>query len=691
MQKKKTKKTFTHTSTFYSDLANEETLYAVLVRSPIENGTIRSVSHPQLPDGYSLFTAENIPQKNSITVLDVEFPVFARETVSYKGEPIGILTGDNLATLQTLCEELQIVFTEIFSDEDAAKKTNKNTVSRHVRYGNYTKARNAAEFHIEHTYTLTPDIIENFEPNGAFCYTAGKKLTVYCPTQWVSNVRKNLVSVIGYESENIYIHKTNVPLTESHAPWKTSTLTVQCAVAAMLTGKPVMLCLTKVEQTMYNDYRPVISVSHNTATDAEGTILADKITVNLDVGAYNPFVKILVDRLTIASLHAYKIKNADITVTAQTSHNPPTTLFLRRPDYHCFFASENHLHEIARVTGLNPAEIHIRNLPEKNESLFEFDTANLKNALHTVLQKSDFYRKYTAYTLNPYTDESMQSYFPLRGIGLATAYEANGFVDSVMNLQTHRIEISMEINGAVIIKAPTPSDTTGFIWKTIASEILAVDIGDIIIDSTLLYNEEADLPETMLNNISIMTELVKKVCLSIQKMRFHNPLPIKVSRTFTPGRKKTWDNETFTGCPYYATSWIATVAEVEADIPTYAYAVRNIWITIDAGSILHKEHAILAIKNSVHQILSGTPKTTLNMSPNIYIDFIPSSEAPKQIRELVFSALPAALTAAVSQILQEQITEFPVDRNTIYKITEKINTDVIHKDSASPKNEEKEG
>ena len=52
-------------SSFFSDLRLPDMMYGVLVRSPLPRGKIRSISHPQLPEGYFLYTAKDIPKNCS--------------------------------------------------------------------------------------------------------------------------------------------------------------------------------------------------------------------------------------------------------------------------------------------------------------------------------------------------------------------------------------------------------------------------------------------------------------------------------------------------------------------------------------------------------------------------------------------------------------------------------------------------
>ena len=50
------KKQFEFINSYYSDLSLDEQVIALIVRSPVASGTIRSINHPSLPEGYSIFT-----------------------------------------------------------------------------------------------------------------------------------------------------------------------------------------------------------------------------------------------------------------------------------------------------------------------------------------------------------------------------------------------------------------------------------------------------------------------------------------------------------------------------------------------------------------------------------------------------------------------------------------------------------
>ncbi len=683
-QKKEIKNTFLSTGAYYADLYDEQTLHAVLIRSPISSGTIRSINLPSIPENCFIFTADDLPKKELITILSTTFPIFAKEKISYKGEPIGIVIGPELSVLYDLLQTVDIVFTEAFSKTPLETDgTNQRIIAqKKVSYGGTKVIKETATQTIENHYALHLDIEETSETNGALCYAGAKNLVVYTPTVWPSNLRKNLVTITGYDTEDIIIHKTKLPISEKNAPWKNTTLAIQCAIASMLCKKSVLLSLSHDEQNLYDNCYSKVDIFHSTRVSNSGKILSAEVKINLDVGAYNPFTSIIVDRLTIASVGAYAPSKLSIEVTAVTSERPPTTSDIRWLDYHCFFAIENQVEQIALATNIDPAALRTQNIFLQSKKYpFQIDTSLYKNVLDIAIQKSDFYRKYEAYKLNPYTKKSKTEYFPIRGIGLATAYEANGFLGAMIDTGQQSLEVTIEKNGKVRIKVLSTSLTLTAIWKEVAASILSVNVEDITIDNFLSQNEEPLVPEKMVSNMYITSQLLKKACLSLQKQRFHQPLPITVKRTFNLANKKTWNTTNFTGKPFYVTSWIALVAEIELNMPIYSYDIRSIWISIDAGSVMNKRKARYAIQSCVKKVLSQALKNQQYSQPDISVTFLESGDDPKQIRELVYSTLPSAISNALSQTLRQALTMYPVEQERIFELFQGINEQIDKKNT----------
>ena len=103
---------------FFSDLKFPSMYYAALVRSPLQRGRLVEVRAPELPDGYFLFTAADIPGKNSVEINGGSVPVLAEGAVSYIGEPVGIIAGPDYEIALGLAERTEVV-TEVIIEENA--------------------------------------------------------------------------------------------------------------------------------------------------------------------------------------------------------------------------------------------------------------------------------------------------------------------------------------------------------------------------------------------------------------------------------------------------------------------------------------------------------------------------------------------------------------------------------------------
>ena len=93
---------------FVSDLQFEGQQYAVILRSPVQSGIISAIKLPDLPEGYTFYTAAEIPGQKMLAVFESEVPLFAEEEVSYQGQAIGILAGEDMPVLENLRNNISI-------------------------------------------------------------------------------------------------------------------------------------------------------------------------------------------------------------------------------------------------------------------------------------------------------------------------------------------------------------------------------------------------------------------------------------------------------------------------------------------------------------------------------------------------------------------------------------------------------
>ena len=727
MPRKKTKEINTKRSLlakgYYSDCRKANMLHAAIVRSPTATGRVTGISIPNLPEGYFLYTAKDIPGKKQIKENNVLMNIFSNSSISYTGEPLGIVVGPEEYKVKELRDSANISF-DISDLESALDKvihksktpivstditdlvstfnelpsldnvidskrfekiTEQEIALRKITTGKFKKQdyseilqsfsnKEDSEEVIEIKGTFQQKVSNPkwLETDGAFAYYENGELHVYTPTKWTYSVQKTLSECLDIPTERIYVHKTISSGLNANGLWRTTQLAIQTAVAAILSKHPVKLMLSQTEQQKFMSPNIETEFSFNTIVSKSGLIKASKININVDVGINNPFAQEIADRLSIGICNYYKLNNLSITTKVVTSQNPPTSIFIRRIDSEAFFAIENHFHQIATKLNILPEELRKINKSQKTTDFpFELELPDTEAVIQNTIKVSDFNRKYSAFKMDAMNrlKKGSNPFFaiPLRGMGIATAYNSSNYLGTSVFTYNPKIEVTLFNDENVEIHALQASPVIQNIWKETASDILQLPKENIKIVSEFEIEDFPTSPENYYSSVGILNDLIKKCCTDIQKKRFHQPLPI-TSKKSVSAAKKNWNNETFSGNPFTATSFASTAVEVQLDSFTYTATIKGIWITIDCGEIFDEVAAKRAIMLHIQQELTTLVKgATINCN-KFSINFIQSKNKTGQIGELVHNTLPAAFAAALSMALQTQLSVLPCTEEQIYNL-----------------------
>lgn len=717
---------------FYSDFEKNGILYATLIRSPAATGKVKSVTIPDLPEGYFFYTADNIPGKKFFDLNKCETRIFGYDNIFYNGEPLAILAGPDEKTLYELAENVAVAF-DIESLESALKQAKKQRIrtvvelepldgklnldsgitdfvsqlndmpsldtvldnkhndqnisvkiaEREVTAGLYEKmtweeadSLLFANQKYVSTEAWSQDILNPKwqEPAGAYCYPEGEKLHVFVPSKWTYFLQKTIAEILDLPFQNIIIHKTKSTAVYSNGLWRTTQLAAQVAVASYLSRKPVKLIFSQKEQRSYMQPGVKTNITYKAAVNENGHIDTMDIRVDVDVGCANPFAQELVDRLAIAACSYYKPTNLYIKACALTSKNPPTSISLKGADSQAFFAIENQIQAISRLVHIYPDELRIINSAPVKAGKFPFDIqlGNTQDVIQNALRISDFNRKYASFRMEAIDRVGSDSVpffaLPLRGVGLSCGYNTSVFWGSANITADIQIEVTLTAEDKVIIHAIKPSEVIQEIWKCTASEVFQLPKQNIQIDSNFAIDDIPQVPEDIFSTIGLMNELLKKCCTDIQKKRFRQALPISAKKSITPVMKKVWNKENFTGNPYSNTSFACTVVEVELDTYTYSERIKGIWICINCGELFDAEAAKKTVRLEIQQELTMLVQGKTVPCDAIHISFIESDDKPGQVGGLVHNTLPAAFSSALSLALATKLTHLPCTETQLFKL-----------------------
>lgn len=685
---------------FLEDLNPPGCLTAVTLRSPAARGRLAGIDLPRLPTSCAFIQASDIPGANRLETYGTALPILAKDRISYIGEPVALLVGPNPAQLERLAEECVVrvdsetpVFNfEKFSSEQLSAK-------RTAVIGDPDAAFKQAAHIVESVYRTDRQEHWYAETQGALAAFNYDKLSVVVASQWPFHVRRTVSAVLAVRPEDVVVETSAIGLHLDGKIWYPSLLAAQAALAAFVCRKPIKLQLSRWEDLRFSPKRPAVTIRHRAAVGGRGELLALESRSTIDVGAAGPFAEEMLDRLCLGSLGAYRCPNVRVEGFAVQTNTPPAGPFAGFGLSQAFFAIEQHADRMAASAGVDPVEWRIAHALGRGDRIAS--GAVLKEAvptmalIDTAVAMSGYRRKWAAYELlrrsRRGTDARRDG--PMRGVGVAFAYQGNGFLSSGDDKGNYSVEVTLEKDGRLEIRssAVTASRISAALWRRAAADILAID------DSVIrLAPNRTDLvpdsgPSSLSRNVTIVTKLIERCCQTIRKQRFRDPLPITVRRSYRPPQDGAWDGARMEGSPFALFSWAAAVVETEIDLVDYRPVVRGVWLAVDGGKILSETKARSSLELSVQHALSWAQVERLKLDEGAYRPADPlaypmldladvppmtiefawnDSTVPKGIGELPFACVPAAYACALSQATDRGFDSLPIGRDEIYRCLE---------------------
>ena len=577
------KNTLIFSDEFYSDIFEDDMLYASVVRSPVPKGRIIKILTEELPEGYNFYGCEDLPFKKNIKISGTNIPVFCEKDIDYTGQAIGIITGPNKKNVRLLSKNIKMNIDEHFYYEE--KNENSNILAqREVKYGQDYELQEEDSL-VEEEWESDINFQNFTETNGAFCYIKSQNLYVFSPNLWISNLRKNLSDITGFPEENIYITRTKILSKTTDIIWLNTLICCQCALACLKLKKPIKLEFTRTEQQFFAENTSSVKIRHKTAVAKSGLIKSMDILIHVNAGAYNPFAQEIADRLAIAAIGVYKCPNIKITSNIYKSHSIPSSIDFSIIASKAFYAVENQMNKISRETGIDPLELRILNLKiedRHNRSKIILETGKSKEVLEAICRTGTFLRKNAAYKMEDihrFDHDNASPYAPpLRGIGLACAYEGTAYLGSNFIKKNLNIELSYTKDQKLYIRGMPSSKNAWQIWQKTASEITGLPAENIFLNTNYSIDSEPENPQTTNASISINSVLIKKACEALARKlskTTDEEFPVTIKKSFSVNPRKSWDLETFSGYPFSSTSFAAMIAEIELDSASYSPQLRR--------------------------------------------------------------------------------------------------------------------
>ncbi|AIW90184.1 MULTISPECIES: molybdopterin cofactor-binding domain-containing protein [unclassified Treponema] len=676
---------------FVSDMSFEGQRYAVIVRAPVSSGIISAVHLPPLPEGYAFYGAAQIPGQKTVEVFEHSIPLFTADEIEYKEQAVGILTGDNEATLEALRKDITIELEPIPEDSFEAGRTHTlfdyPIIAREDRTaGNIDSIFETAPSTVFSSLKIASQYAARSEPFSAVTVFREDGLDVYVPTQWPFHVRTAVAKATGLTEEAVVVHPTQTGETFNELLWFPSLLACQCAVAAVLQRNTVSLNLSAEESRTAAPKTPEMIIEHKSALSDTYSIDAMQISIIVNAGTCCPLIGNILKQMTAAALGPYTVPNYRIEVRASKTADGLIDILEGWGDYYISNALENHINKIIQDYNLSPAEWRIKNMPDDYSAVFS-------NLFELLTGKSDFICKYAAYNVfnRGKTDKRDGRW---RGIGLAAGFQYSGCAANF----TYTAELTLDVHNRLSIKAEPAEDDLKKVIRKLAAKKLEIAESDITFAGLTTADMNESGPATAGNTAGIVLPLIEQCLSDLQEQRFRNPLPISISRsTHTPQPDtpqpdvSSAENETGkNSVPFIAKTPAACIIELEMDTVCYKIQIRKVWFACHPGKIYEKKQILNYLRKNIAAALSRTaqealPSAEIDDTPLPYSEYrmiLPnempplSVDIPERGRSMsafdssALNILPAAYLAALNQILLRvpaRINTLPIRREQLFK------------------------
>lgn len=476
---------------FFSDMILPNMLWAKAVRSKYPHALIRKISTAKAeaaPGVVTVLTHKDVPGLNSFGIIVPDQPVLCYDKVRCLGDSVAVVAAESKEAAEAAAELVEVEYEPlpVVSDPleamkpEAPRVHDKGNIQRHatVRVGDVERAFRNASVVVENTFHTGRQMHMFLEPEAGIGMLDDKgNIVLYVGGQSPYRDQMQVSRALGIEPERVRVIST--PVGGAFGGKEENTVQIHLALLALKTKRPIKMVWTREESGTAGIKRHPMMVTMKTATNKDGELLANKVHIVADTGAYLSLGPTVLDVAIENSCGPYRVPNVDIDAYLVYTNNGVAGAFRGFGAPQVNFAIETNLDMIAERLGIDRLEIRKRNaLREGDTGPFGYKPTGSVGIYETLLkaESSEIWKnrgKYKSAQLPPWIK---------RGVGVATAVKGFGF-----GTLPDFAAVSMQLTptGKIVVGVSCPEIGQGAVtaYSQIAAEALSCDVVDVYIAS----------------------------------------------------------------------------------------------------------------------------------------------------------------------------------------------------------------
>jgi xanthine dehydrogenase molybdenum-binding subunit len=366
---------------FVDDMRVEGMLHAAPVMSAHPRARVLSIDTSAalaLPGVIRILTAPDVPGQRGTGLNIPDLPIFVAvgETTCCVGDILALVVADTQFHARQAAELVKVEYEvyEPVTDPFEALQPGAPQVhapgNLHVHpnllettafaRGDVDRAFAESTHILEHTFATQPVDPGFLEPEACLALPNGKGVKLFSQSQGSGFDQKQIAAVLNLPLEDV-----EVQLAASGGAFGAKeelSIQAHAALAAYLLGRPVKTVLTRRESTQLHPRRHPMTLHLKVGADAQGHLLAARVRIVGDTGAYAGTGGKCLLRAACHSCGPYRVPNVDIEAKAVFTNNPTSGALRGFGTNQAHFAIEGILDRLAEKVGVDGYDIRERNV-----------------------------------------------------------------------------------------------------------------------------------------------------------------------------------------------------------------------------------------------------------------------------------------------------------------------------------------
>ena len=370
---------------YYADRTFPGMLHLAMVRSPHHHAKILSVDTSdaeKMPGVVRVLTHKDVP-KNVYTILCLiqvepdDEPVLAVDKVRFKGEQVVAIVADSVGAARAAAAKVRIEYEElpaVFDVEEALKEgaplvneyhgqnyfKYEGHHCRRVRHGDVEKAFATADHILEERYQSSPIEHAPVETTGCIVVPdANGRYICYSDTQALFFTLDNAALILAAPFQKLRLIGGTVG---GGFGGKVDVITEPIAfLAAMLTNRPVKYAYSREEEMQVSSPRAAERIYVKDGVMKDGRIVARHVRLYVDAGAYSRHSPYGTTKAAAHMPGPYTIPNVCVDAHCVYTNRTPSSAMRGFGVTIGDFALEVQMDKIARLVGMDPIELRMKN------------------------------------------------------------------------------------------------------------------------------------------------------------------------------------------------------------------------------------------------------------------------------------------------------------------------------------------